>query len=171
MTPSLLERFPPQSELPRQGQWTYADYCRLPEDGWRYEVIRGVLYMTPAPWPRHRKATGNILAALHRHVQEGDLGEVYAAPIDVLLPGLTDPVQPDILFLARDRLDIVKEKAIEGVPDLIVEVLSPTNWFTDQRIKFEVYATAGVKEYWIVDSDRKTVEVYGLKDGAYALAG
>lgn len=169
---STLERLPPAPpDLPPQGQWSYTDYCRLPDDGWRYEVIRGVLHMAPAPKPRHQKASGNIFSALDRHAREHVLGEVYAAPIDVILPGLADPVQPDILFIARDRLHIVKEKFIEGAPDLVVEVLSPSNWFTDQRVKFEIYAVAGVREYWIVDPERKRVEVYGLMEGAYKLLG
>lgn len=159
------------SDLPPQGQWTYADYRRLPDDGWRYEVIRGVLHMAPAPRPGHQKASGNIFSALDRHAREHVLGEVYAAPIDVILPGLADPVQPDILFIARSRLHIVREKLIEGAPDLVVEVLSPSNWFADQRVKFEIYAAAGVNEYWIVDAERRTVEVYGLRDGAYKLLG
>jgi Uma2 family endonuclease len=127
--------------------------------------------MAPAPRPKHQTASANLLAAIYRHVRLHDLGEVYPAPIDVLLPGLAEPVQPDISYVARDRLGIVKEKLIEGVPDLIVEILSPANWFTDRRVKYEVYAAAGVKEYWIVDVDKRTVEVYGLGAGAYALLG
>jgi Uma2 family endonuclease len=161
-----------ETEWPAQGEWTYEDYARLPDDGWRYEVIKGVLHMTPAPRTKHQKAIGKLYSALTRFVEQHDMGDLYFAPIDVILPHhLATPVQPDLLFISKERLDIVKEQFIEGAPDLIVEVLSPTNWLDDRRIKYEVYAEAGVREYWIVDPDLRTVEVFVLREGEYALVG
>ncbi len=155
---------------PAQGQWTYADYARLPDDTWKYEVIRGELHMTPAPTPIHQRAVLRIAAALDRFIRDANRGEVFTAPIDVILPdNLGTPVQPDILFLAAEHLERVKERWIEGPPDLVVEVLSPSNWVDDRRVKFDVYAQAGVPEYWIVDPDLRTVEVFVLDQGAYRL--
>ena len=156
---------------PPQGQWTYADYKQLPDDGWRYEVIEGELYLSPAPRPKHQESAGNLGSRMLLYVQERGLGKVYFAPIDVILPGYASPVQPDVLFIARERLDIVKEDFIEGPPDLIVEILSPSNWLTDRRTKFRIYAQAGVREYWIVDTDARTVEVFVLRGSSFALAG
>ena len=174
--PTLLElKTPPFSVLPgssswpAQGEWTYEDYRRLPDDGWRYEVIRGRLHEAPAPRPKHQRALGRLFLAISRFVEERGLGEVYLSPIDVLLPGLASPVQPDLLFIREDRLSTVTDEAIEGAPDLVVEVLSPSNWSTDRRDKFEVYARAGVAEYWIVDTDERTIEVFGLRGQAYDL--
>jgi Uma2 family endonuclease len=80
-------------------------------------------------------------------------------------------VQPDLLFISKEHLSIVKEDLIAGAPDLIAEILSPSNWIVDRRDKFGLYAEAGVKEYWIIDLDSQTVEVFTLQAGAYALAG
>lgn len=160
---------PPQ-EWPPQGEWTYDDYARLPDDGWKYEVIRGELYMSPAPRPRHQVISSNLNFELQRFVRERALGKVLNAPIDVILPrGLGTPVQPDILFIRRDNLGIIGETTIDGVPDLVVEILSPSNWIDDRRTKFDVYADAGVAEYWIIDPHKEEVEQFILRDNRYEL--
>ncbi len=153
---------------PPQGEWRYEDYLRLPEDSYRYEVIEGILVMTAAPAIKHQDAARNLLVALHLFVNQRGLGKVYDSPVDVRFSEQTI-VQPDILFVARERLDIIQESYVEGAPDLIVEILSPANWVVDRRDKFAVYEAAGVREYWIVDPDAKTVEVYSLRQSRYAL--
>lgn len=161
-----------EAEWPAQGEWTYEDYVGLPDDTWRYEVIKGVLHMTPAPRTRHQAAVRDIGFAMMEFCRRTLLEETYHAPIDVILPReLATPVQPDLLLITRERLDIVKEQFIEGPPDLIVEVLSRSNWLDDRRVKYEVYAEAGVREYWIVDPDLRTIEVFVLREGEYALVG
>lgn len=169
------QRFKPavhaKPTLPIQGQWTYEDYCRLPEDGLIYEVIEGELYMSPAPRPKHQKCRINLASALNNYGQETGVGEAYDAPIDVILPGQTSPVQPDVIFIAKKRLRIIKEERIEGAPDLVVEVLSPWNWTTDRGKKAQIYAQAGVREYWIVDPEARIIEVFTLKRGIYELVG
>lgn len=158
---------------PSQGMWTYDDYARLPENGFRYEVIQGALYMSPAPRPRHQRAAFRLAHLLEACLESTPAGEVYLAPIDVILPGLADPVQPDLIFIAAERLDIVSEIRIEASPDMIAEVLSPATAQRDRTLKFDTYARAGVREYWIVDPapNARTVEVYVLRGEAYALAG
>jgi Uma2 family endonuclease len=156
---------------PPQGEWTFADYARLPDNGMRYEVIQGDLHMNPAPRPRHQRIVLDLSVILHQFVGSRDLGEVYVAPIDVILPDLASPVQPDVLFVAADRLDIIKDEFVEGAPDLIVEVLSPGNPLYDRRTKFQLYARAGVREYWIVDPETRTIDVFVLRGRAYAPLG
>lgn len=152
---------------PRQGEWTYADYLRLPNNHWRYEIIKGELRMSPAPRTRHQKVSLQLTLALGDYVYSHNMGELYAAPTDVILADLATPVQPDIMFIAQARLDIVQEKFIAGPPDLVVEILSPSNWLDDRQDKYEVYEASGVREYWIVNPDNCTVEVFVLREGHY----
>ena len=113
-----------------------------------------------------------VSSALEVYVKQHSLGAVYVAPIDVILPGkLGDPVQPDIICIRRERLHIVGETYIEGAPDLVLEVLSPSNPDHDRGVKFAVYAEAGVHEYWIIDPRQRTVELSVLRRGAYELLG
>jgi Uma2 family endonuclease len=125
--------------------------------------------MTPAPAIRHQDVSGNLYVAMRLHVDNERLGHVYIAPVDVRLPGHEVPFQPDIVFISSTREQIIGEQEIAGVPDLVVEVLSPSNWYYDRRDKFEVYRGAGVPEYWIVDYRAKTVEVFVLEEGEYLL--
>lgn len=176
---SLATTFPPpvskaphtEQEWPPQGKWTYEDYRRLPDDGWRYEVIQGELYMTPAPLTIHQRCKGNAFAALWNFNEQNDKGIVLDAPYDVILSDLASPVQPDVLFVVKDRMHIVKEEHVEGAPDLIIEILSPSNWFVDRRKKFEIYAKAGVREYWIIDPAARTIELFALHGSRYELRG
>jgi Uma2 family endonuclease len=152
-----------QTTYPPQGEWTYEDYARLPNDGWKYEVIEGVLYMTPSPNTKHQRVIVRILLKMGAYVAQNGLGEVFASPLDVILPNnLGTPVQPDIFFIRKERLGMVKDRQIEGAPDLVVEVLSPSNWVDDRRVKFAAYAQSSIAEYWIVDPTQDTVEVFVL---------
>ena len=116
--------------------------------------------MTAAPRTNHQFVVTELAYALTAFAKTEKLGQVYVSPIDVILPDLANPVQPDIIFITKSRLAIVKENVIEGVPDLIVEVLSPSNPHHDRRTKYRLYEEAGVKEYWIVDPDTCIVDVY-----------
>jgi len=156
---------------PPQGQWTYQDYLRLPNDGMQYEIIKGVLYMVPAPTTEHQRASRNLEFQMWEFARRHHLGEVFDAPTDVYLPGQETPVQPDILFVAAGRAGIIQERGIEGAPDLVVEILSPRTWWQDRKIKLPLYEETGVPECWIVDPDQGAIEVYGLERGAYALLG
>ena len=159
-------------QFPVQGQWTYDDYARLPDDGKRYEVIRGELYMSAAPRPLHQRVITRLSFFVEGFLDETGLGTAYVAPIDVILPKkLGDPVQPDFVFISRESLHLVDELNIQGAPQLVVEVLSPSNPAHDRSLKFELYEEAGVLEYWIIDPHERSVEIHVLRDGAYELAG
>ncbi len=166
-TPAVEERAWP----PPQGQWTYEDWLRLPDDGWQYEVIKGVLYTVPAPTPHHQRASGNLELRMKLFVMEHSLGEVFYAPLDVYLPGQETPVEPDLLFIAAERAHLVSERGIEGAPDLVVEVLSPKTWWRDRRVKVPLYEETGVRECWLVDSAARIIEMYILRGRAYELLG
>lgn len=156
---------------PEQGQWTYDDWARLPDDGTRYEVIDGELFMTPPPAIPHQLSIARLLNKMTNFVDTKQLGWVMSSPIGVRLPTQPVPFEPDIVFISATRKSIIEEKYIEGVPDLVVEVLSPSNWIYDRKDKFQVYQAAGVPEYWIVDYRAKTIEVFVLEKGDYALLG
>ena len=168
MTPSFLES---SSKIwpPLQGQWTYEDYSHLPDNGMRYEVIEGNLYMTPTPRPKHQRIIAHLYGYFWDYLKRRPLGVVYFSPIDLILHKLATPVQPDLLFISHEKLTIVKEKYIEGIPDLLVEVISPGKRGHDRRTKFDIYAHAGVREYWIIDPDDRSIEIYVLRGQAYAL--
>lgn len=156
---------------PPQGEWTYEDYARLPDNGFRYEVIRGKLYMSPAPSINHQRTVAALFQHLNQFIMQHQLGECLFAPIDVNLPDLTSPVQPDVVFISKGNAGIIQENTIEGVPDLVMEVLSPGTARYDRKTKFEVYAEAGISEYWLADPDGFAIEVYVLRGRAYALLG
>lgn len=156
---------------PRQGEWTYEAYAAIPDDGHRYEVIDGVLYMTPAPNMAHQAAVVGFTTHLTINVQYAGLGRVYASPVDVLLPFRSNPVQPDIVVVLNANLGIISGKNITGAPDLVVEVLSPGTAGYDRREKQDAYARAGVKEYWVADPYAQTIEVLILEGDSYRSAG
>lgn len=155
---------------PQQGDWTYEDYARLPDNGMRYEVIAGELFMSPAPRPVHQEMILNLASEMHFFLKKAKKGKVFVSPIDVVVGDLATPVQPDIVFVRQERLAIVGDR-IEGAPDLVVEVISPGSRIQDRRRKFILYAQVGVPEYWLADPDECLVEVYVLRGQAYALLG
>jgi len=144
--------------VPAALRFTYEDYLLLPEDR-RYEIIDGDLFMTPAPTPYHQLVSKRIEWLLEKHVRENRSGEMLHAPCDVVLSA-TDVVQPDILFIAADRLAIIGEKYISQAPDLVVEVLSPSTAERDQVLKTKAYARFGVRELWIAAPEGRTIEVF-----------
>ncbi len=145
--------------------WTYEDYCELPEDGNRYEVLRGRLYLAPAPSPFHQKLVLRISHSLYPLELAGK-GSIYLAPIDLVMQDAT-PVQPDLLFLASRELSKIEEKCIRGGPTLVVEVLSPSTSSRDRTLKLHGYAKNGVAWYWLVDPEEKTLLVLGLDGDTY----
>ena len=155
---------------PSEGQWTYDDYMALPDDGMRYEVVNGVLYMAPAPSMGHQSVCGAIFAYLYNAVQLTGRGSVFIAPADVeLMPG--DVVQPDVFVLLQEHSTRILPSHVVGAPDLVVEVASPSTARHDLREKLDAYARAGVPEYWIVSPGDRVIELLVLKQGAYHSLG
>ncbi len=155
---------------PPQGSWTYEDYAALPDDGQRYEIVNGVLVMTPAPTPEHQDIVGEIYVALRAYVKLAGLGRVFMGPIDVQLSP-NNTFQPDLVVVLNAHLERVAEKKIIGAPDLMVEIASPSTAAYDRLTKYEQYARAGITEYWIVKPTRRTVEVLVLENGEYRSLG
>lgn len=149
-------------------RWTYAEYARLPDLGSaRQEIIADELVVTPAPTSRHQLIVVRIVTALYSYASARDLGEVLPAPTDVLFAE-GDYFQPDVLFVSRDRWHLAGDRGIEGPPDLVVEILSPSTSARDRGIKLDRYRLFGVPEYWIVDGEAERVEVWRLAAGAEA---
>ena len=151
-------------------KWSYEDWLHFPDDGNRYEIIDGELYVRPPPLIGHQRTSFSLARKLADYVEEYNLGEVLEAPVGVRLPTQPVPVEPDILFVQQNRLYIIGRNYVEGAPDLIVEILS-SNWRYDRGKKKQAYEEAGVTEYWIVDPRAKVIEVYTLIQGKYHLAG
>ena len=137
----------------------YDQLCLLPEDGNQYELFDGELVMTPSPRAHHQEIVTKLSALLSQHVQRSSLGKVYVAPLDTIMDE-HNVVQPDILFVSRERVAEVVKEWIEGAPDLVVEVLSPSTFHKDLRRKMRVYSQFGVQEYWIVDPEEETLALY-----------
>ena len=148
-------------------KYSYEDYLNTPEDK-RYELIEGELYITPSPITNHQRISGRIDFELRKFVLDNDYGEVFDAPYDVYFDD-ENVVQPDILFISKDRLNIIGDKNLQGAPDLVIEILSENDAYRDLIQKKKLYARFGVKEYWIVVLGEKTIDIYILKDKAYQL--
>ena len=142
---------------------TYQDYASLDGDE-RYELLDGELVLVASPNRDHQTVVMELGFQMHAFVKENDLGWVYSAPFDVLFTD-TDVVQPDLMFVSREREHILTPANVQGAPDLIVEVLSPSSSTRDWRAKRELYATHGVPEYWIIDPTNRIVSVMLLQDG------
>lgn len=148
---------------------TYDDYALFPEDGKRHEIIEGEHFMTPAPSLRHQRICLNIAALMRQHIERSDAGEVFVAPVDVVLTD-EDVVQPDVVFVSKARSSILTPKCVQGSPDLVVEILLETTRKTDLSIKLKLYCARGVGEYWIVDPELETLAVYRTGEQGYVRA-
>ena len=154
---------------PPRGQWTEGDYFALPETNRFIELSKGELVMPPHPTHTHQLIVFELAIKMRAFVQKQNLGLVQIGPLPVRLwPGKIR--EPDILFVANEHSDRIAEQAY-GPPNLVVEVLSPSTRRTDRLEKTVEYARAGVSEYWIVDPNGRTVEVFILREGAYELLG
>jgi len=145
---------------------TYEDYAEFPEDGLRHEILDGEHYMTPSPRPQHQLASMNLSAALWNYCRHTGAGAVYSAPIDVLLSE-HDIVVPDLIFVAAGRVGVVGEVNVQGTPDLVVEILSPSTRKRDEGLKRRRYEALGVAEYWLVDPVKERVRVYRREGGGF----
>lgn len=138
-----------------------------------YELIDGDLVKRNAPGvdsptPQHQEISANLNDALRQFVKANQLGRVFYAPIDVFLDDENAP-QPDIVFVANDRESIITPNGIEGVPTLVVEIISPSSVYRDRVTKRALYERVGVAEYWLVDPVESLVEIFSLAEGRYQL--
>ena len=154
------------SPIPGVYRLTFADWLRFPDDGRLYEILEGELYVTPRPSVEHQRISRNIEFFLVSFLRRSSRGEVLDAPIGVRLSD-EDVLEPDLVVVLREHANRIGTQVIEGVPDLIVEILSPGTARRDLGPKRDKYREAGVPEYWIVDPASATIDVQVLRDGAY----
>lgn len=149
---------------------SYEEFQELPRDGSkRFELIEGEVFMTPSPNTKHQRAVGRLFRALSDFVEENDLGEVFIAPYDIVFSKWT-ALEPDLLFIRKDRRSIITEANVQGAPDLVIEILSPSNKAYDRKTKLVAYEKAGIPALWYLDPEDKTAEILNRgPDGRYAI--
>ena len=145
--------------MPVDIRLTYDDFCLLPNDGKRYEIIEGELFVTPSPISLHQRVVTRLTVALGSFLESRRLGEVFVSPFDVVFSRF-DVVEPDILFISKARSSVLTPKNVQGAPDLVIEVLSKSTRHTDRTIKLKLYARYGVEEYWIIDPRVPAAQIY-----------
>ena len=150
---------------------TYEEYLKGPEIKARYDIVDGVMVMPPGPSTQHQRILGQLYMRLRQFVSEQQLGEVFFAPLDILVQ--REPLrtrQPDLLFVSSERAGILGQ-IVEGAPDLVAEILSPSNSRADVEAKLADYALLGVRECWLVSPEARSVEVLTLREGNWARVG
>jgi Uma2 family endonuclease len=146
---------------------TYDDYVLFPDDGNRHELIDGEHYVTPSPVTRHQTVLWNLVALLAPYLDTYPIGRAFTAPFDVVFSDF-DVVEPDLLFISRERLNqVLTPKNVAGAPDLVVEIGSPGTRKRDETIKRLLYERFGVAEYWVVDPEVDVVKVFRQTGGGY----
>ncbi|PYQ28323.1 MAG: hypothetical protein DMF56_16050 [Acidobacteria bacterium] len=146
---------------------TYEDYLNFPDDGNRYEIIDGELYLNPSPNMKHQLVLMNILRALDRYVRKNRCGEIFFAPFDVVL-SKHNVVQPDVLYISNERMEIITAANVQGAPDMAIEVLSDGTRKKDETKKRRAYERFGVSEYWMIDPlEEDSVRIFRFKGKKY----
>jgi Uma2 family endonuclease len=145
--------------MPVDTRLTYEDFCLLPNNGKRYEIVEGDLFVTPAPRRLHQRIVTRLTRFLSGFVEDHQLGEVYVSPFDVVFSPY-DVVEPDLVYFSKARESVLMEMNAQGAPDLVVEVLSEATEKTDRTIKLKLYGKSGVQEYWIIDPYAPSAELY-----------
>jgi Uma2 family endonuclease len=151
-------------------QFLATDIWDTPDDGKRYEVIDGELFVTPPPIWKHQRGLSKLHIRLGVWIYGNNLGEIVTAPVGVVLDE-NNGLQPDLVYISRERLSIIHERGVEGAPDLVVEVLSPSTRARDKGIKMRRYAAAGVSHYWLLDPKTESLEAYRLAGQGYEMVG
>jgi len=146
--------------------FTYEDYCLLPEDGKRYELIEGDFFVSPSPVPLHQTISRRLQFALMEQIERPGHGVIFDAPMDVIFDP-TNVVQPDLIILSSANRHMITARAIEGAPDVLVEILSPSSLDRDTYIKRKLYERFAVREYWIVDPEHGFITVWSQGDDGY----
>lgn len=142
------------------------DIWDTPDDGNRYEVIDGELYVTPPPVRDHQHTSGELRYVIRHYLQSHPIGLVYTAPFGVILDTRSG-LQPDLVYVSNERQDILTPDGIEGAPDLVVEILSPSTRSRDLGLKLRRYEAAGVPHYWVLDPRARTLLARELSASGY----
>jgi Uma2 family endonuclease len=150
---------------------TIMELFKMLPEGTLAEVIDGSIYKSSSPAPRHQRIVGKLYRVLTDHIDGSNLGEVFISPCDVFLDEAANAVQPDLIFISDSNSSTIGEDAIHGVPDMLLEVLSPGNPDHDLVRKKELYWKFGVKEYWIIDPNTRESTGFVLKGDQYIAAG
>ncbi|MFM7856507.1 MAG: Uma2 family endonuclease [Flammeovirgaceae bacterium] len=151
---------------------TIMDVYKLLPQGTLAELIDGQIFMSPAPTNKHQRVLLAIYKLVDKLVSEENLGEIFVSPSDVYFDDHSNAVQPDLYFVSTDNnMKVLDDEPNRGVPDLIVEILSPSNNRYDLDVKWRLYEKFGVKEYWIIDPATKEALIYQLENNSYHLAG
>jgi Uma2 family endonuclease len=149
---------------------TYSEFRQMEfddNDPYIYELINGILMKKSAPQPRHQRISRKLLRLMDDFIQKNALGEIFYAPIDVFLDDENVP-QPDLVFVSNARASIVNDReGILGVPDLVVEIISPSSMRLDRVVKKELYEAYAVPEYWLIDPKNDAIEVFSFQNGRY----
>jgi Uma2 family endonuclease len=160
VNPSTIRSLPPRQ------RWTYADYCRIPADGKRHEILAGRHFVNPAPSPYHQFVSARLHHQLMLQVADQGRGTVLAAPIDLHL-GRQNIVQPDLVVVPKRTRCVPGARKLTDLPCLLVEILSPRTRKLDQQRKRDCYERAGVREFWLVDPEAREVQQLVLRNGRY----
>ena len=151
-----------------QAKLTYEEYLNEPETMLRFEIVDGEVIMSAGPHIYHQTISGNINEPVRRFVRENKLGRVWYAPVDVIVQLVPLRVrQPDLLFISSEGVATIQDGRVHGGPDLVVEILSPSNSRSDIEAKFADYARIGVRECWLVAPQGRTVETLQLEGGEW----
>ena len=168
MSPEVVMK-QPKVRIPKQKMLTYDDYVRLtPPDSGNYELHNGQIIYMPSPIPLHQIVSDNLSANLIVYLRKHKLGRIISAPMDVVFNPI-DTFQPDILFLSNERLSLIGDKKIEGAPDLVVEILSPSNNQKEMGYKKVIYEMSNVKEYWIINLKKQILTQYENIEGEFLI--
>ena len=147
-------------KIPQPKLLTYEDYVKLtPPDSGNFELLNGQIFFMASPKPSHQDVSSLLHTFLGFYIVQNKLGKLLAAPMDVLFTP-HDTFQPDLLFITKERLNIIGENKIEGTPDLVVEILSPSNDTNEMSYKKHIYGSTGVKEYWLINVEKQTLTLY-----------
>jgi Uma2 family endonuclease len=147
-------------------KFTYEDFLNFPDDGKRHEIIDGEHYVTPSPNTKHQRVGMKLSLLLASYLEADPVGAVFAAPFDVVFSDL-DVVEPDLLYVSRERVNVLTEKHVRGSPDLVIEILSPGTRKTDEVTKRKLYERFDVVEYWVVDPELDLIKVYRRVDDRF----
>ena len=138
---------------------TYDDYLLFPDDGKRHELIDGEHYVTPSPNRQHQAIIWNLAATIGPYLDSHPVGRAFTAPFDVVFSQF-DVVEPDLLFISNERLEVLTAKNVQGAPNLVVEIASPSTRTRDETLKLKLYERFGVEEYWVIEPAAETIVVH-----------